>query len=406
MTGDEQVHRDGDGLRVLMTADTIGGVWIYALELMETLQASHIRFALATMGEPLRADQREAVERLPNVELFESDYRLEWMEEPWPEVAKAGRWLLEIERCWRPDVVHLNGYVHGSLPWKNPVLMVAHSCVYSWFAAVERTSPPAFWERYRRHVRRGLAGADLLAAPSGAMLWELQRHYGEETVPAVVIPNGREPGRFSVEVKQPYIFTAGRLWDEAKNILLLDGIAANLPWPTFAAGDCTDPGGRTVAPAAVRCLGLLTPKQIGVWLGQAGIYALPARYEPFGLSALEAGLSGCALVLSDIPSLRENWTGAALFAPPDQGRRWQELLTRLAHDRPLRTRMATAARRRALGFTSARMGRTDRKLYLSLSTKRPYYEDRSVLSFASFGLESRQRPFPARLRRRAAKAGP
>ena len=34
---------------------------------------------------------------------------------------------------------------------------------------------------------------------------------------------------------------------------------------------------------------------------------LPARYEPFGLSILEAALSGCALVLGDLPSLRELW---------------------------------------------------------------------------------------------------
>ena len=50
---------------------------------------------------------------------------------------------------------------------------------------------------------------------------------------------------------------------------------------------------------------------------RAAIYALPARYEPFGLSALEAALSGCALVLGDIPSLREVWGDAAVFVPPD-----------------------------------------------------------------------------------------
>ena len=44
-------------------------------------------------------------------------------------------------------------------------------------------------------------------------------------------------------------------------------------------------------------------------MARASIYALPARYEPFGLSILEAALSGAALVLGDIPSLREVWGG-------------------------------------------------------------------------------------------------
>ena len=52
-------------------------------------------------------------------------------------------------------------------------------------------------------------------------------------------------------------------------------------------------------------------------MGRAAIYALPARYEPFGLSILEAALSGCALVIGDIPSLREIWADAALFVPSD-----------------------------------------------------------------------------------------
>ena len=52
-------------------------------------------------------------------------------------------------------------------------------------------------------------------------------------------------------------------------------------------------------------------------IARAAIYALPAHYEPFGLSILEAAMSGCALVLGDIPSLREIWGDAAVFVHPD-----------------------------------------------------------------------------------------
>ena len=46
---------------------------------------------------------------------------------------------------------------------------------------------------------------------------------------------------------------------------------------------------------------------------QSAIYLCASRYEPFGLAPLEAALCGCALVLRDLPSLREIWGNSALF---------------------------------------------------------------------------------------------
>ena len=59
-----------------------------------------------------------------NVRLFESAYRLEWMEDPWDDVERAGDWLLEIA-ARGPDIIHLNGYSHAVLAWNAPVLVVA-----------------------------------------------------------------------------------------------------------------------------------------------------------------------------------------------------------------------------------------------------------------------------------------
>ena len=56
---------------------------------------------------------------------------------------------------------------------------------------------------------------------------------------------------------------------------------------------------------------------MAAWLARAAVFALPARYEPFGLLPLEAALSGCALVLGDIESLREVWGDAADYVDPD-----------------------------------------------------------------------------------------
>jgi glycogen synthase len=83
---------------------------------------------------------------------------------------------------------------------------------------------------------------------------------------------------------------------------------------------------------------------------------LPARYEPFGLSALEAALSGCALVLGDIPSLREIWGDAAIFVSPDDATGFARALNNLIADPESRETLSGRARARALQFSPQRMG--------------------------------------------------
>ena len=125
-----------------MTADTVGGVWTYALELARALEPHGVEVELATMGRALDADQRAQLARSPVVDLHESEFALEWQDDPWDDVDRAGRWLLELEERCRPDLVHLNGYAHGALPWQTPVVVVAHSDVLSWWEAVRREPAP------------------------------------------------------------------------------------------------------------------------------------------------------------------------------------------------------------------------------------------------------------------------
>jgi glycosyltransferase involved in cell wall biosynthesis len=340
--------------RVLMTADTVGGVWTYALDLARVLGRRGTDVALATMGAPLTPGQREEVRGVPRLTLFESAYRLEWMADPWGDVARAGDWLLELERQVRPDVVHLNGYTHGALPWRGPRLVVGHSCVLSWWEAVHGTAAPAEWDRYRREVTRGLRAADLVLAPSRAMRAALGHHYGP--LPAArVVPNGRDDALFRPAHKEEFILGVGRLWDQAKNTAALARVAPDLPWPVYLAGEDRHPDGGAADHQDVRLLGRLPPAELAPWYGRAAIFALPARYEPFGLSAVEAALAGCALVLGDIPSLREVWGDAALFVPPDDTDALRVTLWSLIHDSTRRTHMALRARARARVYTPERM---------------------------------------------------
>lgn len=341
--------------KVLMTADTIGGVWTYALELARGLAGSGVEVTLATMGEPLNELHREKANRVPRLRVFESTFKLEWMEDPWRDVEKAGEWLLRLADRVRPDLVHLNGYAHGALPWNAPKVMVGHSCVLSWWRAVKGEAAPEEWDRYRREVAEGLAAADLVIAPSEAMLGSLEEHYGGLPRSRVIL-NGRDPKLFSPGSKEDVVFAAGRLWDEAKNLEALEKAAPQVSWPVFVAGESLhSDGGGELRTRHTRHLGRLTQRALAAWLGRSSIYCLPARYEPFGLSALEAALAGCALVLGDIPSLREIWRNRAVFVPPEDPEALADALTRLIEDPDRRNSLAAGARARALQLTPEHM---------------------------------------------------
>ncbi len=351
--------------RLLMTTDTVGGVWNYSLELARGLARHNFQITLATMGAPVSEQQKSEASGVANARVFESSFALEWMPEPWEDVDRAGEWLLRLSRETRPDVAHLNGYAHAALPWEVPVVCVGHSCVLSWWLAVKGRAAPASWQEYQRRAQTGLRSASAVIAPTQAMLDGLAFHYGHLPGPRV-IHNGVDPAGFAPQAKEPFILAAGRLGDEAKNIAAFGKACESLPWPVFVAGAANDASGRAALPANLERLGQLAAPELRRWMERAAIYCLPARYEPFGLSILEAAFAGCALVLGDIPSLRELWQGAALFVPPDDPIRLRASLLSLIEDSQLCCQLGHAARERATSFSRERMADAYAELYASL----------------------------------------
>lgn len=355
--------------RVLMTGDTVGGVWTFTLELARALGSHGIEVALAAMGGEPSAAQSEEAAQIQNLILWTSSYKLEWMTDPWRDVEAAGEWLRNLEAQFAPDVVHLNTFGHGTLRWSAPVLLTAHSCVLSWWRAVRGATIPTEWKQYRACVASALRAANMVTSPSAWMLHSLEENYGPVRR-GLVIPNGRNAELFQRLPKEQFILSAGRLWDEAKNIGLLAHIARELPWPVCVAGEEEHPDGGSPELGGCRALGLLSPAELRSWYGRAAIYALPARYEPFGLSALEAALSGCALVLGDIPSLREVWGNSAIFVSPSAPQEWSRVLRRLAGDPTGCEEFGRRARRRALEFTPERMATAYAHCYLQIIWQR------------------------------------
>jgi glycogen synthase len=328
---------------VLMTADTVGGVWRYAVELVRELDAE---VTLATMGAPLSPEQR--AEAPCRVE--ESSFALEWMDDPWEDVERAGEWLLGLAEEVRPDIVHLNGYAHAALPWEAPVLLVAHSDVVTWWEAVRGETPPPEWDRYRAAVQEGLLAADAVAAPTWALLDALHRHYDLVGDPYVV-PNGRTP--LAPRPKEPYVVAAGRFWDEAKGLDAIRRVESRLPWPVRVAG------AEGQAPA----------REVEELLARASIFVSPARYEPFGLAALEAASAGCALVLSDLASFREVWGDAATYVPPGDDGALAEALLRLIEDDRLREELGGQARSRSRRYAPEAAAAEYELLYARLAAR-------------------------------------
>jgi glycosyltransferase involved in cell wall biosynthesis len=320
------------------------------------------------MGPRPTPAQRAQLCNSGKIELVHGDYKLEWMDEPWADVDLSGEWLLELCERTKPDLVHLNGVCHASLPFRVPVCVVMHSCVLSWWFAVFGESAPERYDEYRKRVRAGLLAANRVVAPSRALLAQLAVHY-PPFQGGLAIANGIELGELGARAacefrhKRPVILGAGRIWDAAKNLASLVEVAPELAWPVRMAGE-----GTLAVPRApnVEYLGRLEVTQMHAEFADASIFAHPARYEPFGLAPLEAALHGAALVLGDIPSLREVWGDTAVFVAPNDRAALQRALSTLIEREALRANLAERARERALTYTAERMAANYGALYSAM----------------------------------------
>ncbi|HEY0938678.1 MAG TPA: glycosyltransferase family 4 protein [Steroidobacter sp.] len=358
-------------MKVLMTADAVGGVWSYAMTLCASLQSHGVDVTLATLGPRPTAEQARTAAALNNVRLFESDYRLEWMPEGWKDQDAAGQWLLQLADAEAADVVHVNGYSLAALRWRRPTVCVAHSCVSSWWRAVHGVAPSIKWQAYRCGVVAGLNSADQVVAPTQAFLAELKGCYQggwQGSWSARVIYNGMASDNDAADTgrRRPIVFACGRPWDAAKNMGVLDEAARELPWPVYLAGDLRGPDGSRFASSSLRALGSLPGNEVVSWLRQGSIFVHPALYEPFGLAVAEAAASGCALVLADIPTLRELWDGAAEFFDPRDARELSVAVNALIADPMRRRELGIAARQRAAGYSARAMAGRYCELYKTL----------------------------------------
>lgn len=346
--------------RILMTTDAVGGVWNYAISLARGIAAHGYDTLLAVLGPQPSGTQRAAARGL---DLVVTGLPLDWTGSG-PAATRASAAQLAAlavrEDC---ALVQLNSpLLAAGARFAMPVVAVAHGCVATWWAAA-RTIPLApglAW--HREMTAEGLRRCDLAIAPSAAFAGALRSAYGVERAIAVV-HNGRAipPAPARSRASARFAFTAGRLWDEAKHTALLDSVAARLRVPFRAAGSLAGPGGERVEPRHLDHLGVLSQAQLTRWLAARPVFVSAASFEPFGLAVLEAAQAGCPLVLSDIPTFRELWDGAATFVAPGDAAAFAATLNRLFADPAARARCGALAqehaRRYSLEAMAARMAR-------------------------------------------------
>ena len=360
--------RAAPGIRVMMTTDTVGGVWIYATTLARSLAAAGFEVLLVTLGPRPTSEQRAMVQRCRDVSLIETDLQLEWQDPAGTDICKAETVLGAIADRFAPHLVHLNSFREGMFDWAVPTVVVAHSCVNSWADACG--DKDAFsgdeWKAYSLFVEAGLRNVDVWVAPTRSFVQQMAALYGF-SAKGKVIRNGVDFGPDACESKRPFILSAGRLWDKAKNLSVVSSAAAGVDWPVRIAGPA-DVQRRTVSAPASNCefLGEISHAALLNEMRSASIFVSPALYEPFGLSVLEAAGAGCALLLSDISTFRELWDGAALFFNPRDPDQLSCSLRSLCRDELQRARLQRAAAERAQRYTLSRTVHGYRSLYSSL----------------------------------------
>jgi glycosyltransferase involved in cell wall biosynthesis len=360
-------------MRLMMTADAVGGVWVFAANLARALGAAGHQVILVTLGPNPTEAQRDAVAGYPGVFLVETDLQLEWQDPAGSDLSRARAVLGDIAEGWAPDLIHLNGFREATFDWKVPTIVTAHSCVNSWASACGECESFAGdeWRVYSANVEAGLHKADAWVAPTRAFRDVLAMRYRPPSE-GYAVWNGVDGAGCIQLRKRPVILGAGRVWDRAKNLSALSSIASDIDWPIRIAGSRGLDGAETLA-ATEGCelLGEISHDELLREMASASVFVSPALYEPFGLSVLEAARAGCALLLADIPSFRELWDGAAVFFDPRDAEALRRALRSLCGDELQRTGLQRAGMARARRYPLHRTVSRYRTIYQSVLAAQP-----------------------------------
>lgn len=356
--------RHGSALRILIDADPSSTLWRYSLDLARGLARLGHQSVLALTGPAASDEQIRAATAIPGLRLI--DIGLAPVAEDEASLLRAAEAIAALADQIEADVVQLNTpALAGLADFGAPVIAVLHNCVATWWEAVQGAELPGDFAWRTDLVARGLHAAGTVVAPSAAFGASVRRRYGIEAIPRTV-HYGRSPLALPSGVPHDFVFTAGRLWDQGKNLGLLDAAAGRIGVPVRAAGPLAGPNGSRVMFDNIHCLGPLDEAELGRLLSARPVFVSAALYEPFGPTVLDAASAGCALVLSDIPVFRELWDEVAIFVDPSDEDGFARAIGDLAGDDFERAVLGRAARERSARYTPDAMAAQMANLYRGL----------------------------------------
>lgn len=368
-------------MHVLITSDTLNGIWTYTRELVSGLIARGVRITLVSFGDIPMPEQTAWMEPLHGLEYHPTAFRLDWMHEGEQDFHDASAYLCSLVGEIKPDVFHSNHLGYGALPVSIPRVVVAHGDLITWWKAVHGREPKdgAWFRWYRGTIAEGIAGASAVVTPSEWMLNTIRSVYSAGHQEKV-IHHGRNPVLFNPYVsKEDSVLAVGRLLDPAKQVNLITEQTHPVPVcivGSDAAEQLSEVSVRTDVRfsdgnTGIAIKGPQSESQLRALYSRAAIYAGTARYEPSGMSILEAALSRCALILNDIPSLREIWGPAAVYFRTNDADSLAEAVRILSSDVQMRRNFAHRAFQRAREcFNAHRMTDNYIQLYRSVLSPR------------------------------------
>ena len=219
----------------------------------------------------------------------------------------------------------------------------------------------------------------MVVAPTEWMLNTVRSTYST-CARETVIHHGRNPIFFNPYVaKEDSVLAIGRLLDPAKQVALLT--QQTHPVAVCIVGDdAMEPVPRVTVRAHVKfsdgdtgvsLRGAQSEAEMRLIYSRTAIFAGTYRYDPSGMAVLEAALSRCALILNDIPSLREIWGPAAVYFRANESEGLAEAVRILSADVQMRRNFANRAFQRAReSFNANRMTDNYIQLYRNVTTQK------------------------------------
>ncbi|UNK70151.1 glycosyltransferase family 4 protein [Microbacterium sp. H1-D42] len=294
----------------------------------------------------------------------------------WPTA--WGSWR-RAHRRLKPDVLHVhcfgpNGVYADALHHKHgtPLVITSHGETVADDNGIYVRS--AF---LRSRLRRALASADAVTAPSEFVLADLRAKYA--LAHGEVVPNGvdLEVAPATVPLDGEYLFAVGRLGAAKGFDLLIDAFARARPEGInlLIGGDGPERDAleqrakQAGLGAVVSFLGRLSPAEVDAYMRAATAVVVPSRSEAFGIVALEAWRASAPLVMTSRGGagefVRDGEDG--LLVDPTDLSALADVLIRVSSEPTLRRRIGARGRERVKYFRWQSVARGYEALYEAIA---------------------------------------